>query len=263
MEHIPTTETYVQKVIRIAKELEISIDKAAVTCDGFELALSDPGSRAAIFGMIERLDESAAKRGEPAGLIVNYGVEVGMGGIHVSRYADEAAYGAVVELTPSDQACIFLRINDDFPTQEVLGPMIVNKPRSMSEPRAAAAGAFSSEEFPAPKDGLTGRDITKSEIPTELPSEWRDAPICLGPIRLKWAERFPFLSRLAPRSPLTTGAKFRLLPADFTALNWPRHPAPWAALPAGMLAFQSGLSRPLPAENLGHSDRKMFRQHWQ
>ena len=38
MEQIPTTESYVQKVIRIAKELEISIDKASIICDAFELA---------------------------------------------------------------------------------------------------------------------------------------------------------------------------------------------------------------------------------
>ena len=77
MAYIHTTESYLKKVCRIAKELDIGIDEAAMTCDAFELAFSDQETRRAIFEMIDQLDESAAKKGEPLGLIITYAVEVG------------------------------------------------------------------------------------------------------------------------------------------------------------------------------------------
>ena len=121
MAQFPTTEGYIKKVCRIAKELDISIDEAAMTCDAFELAFSDHETRRAIFGMIDQLDESAARKGEPSGLIITYAVEIGADGIHVGRYADYVPPDETLELTPANQAMIFLRITDDFPTQEVLG----------------------------------------------------------------------------------------------------------------------------------------------
>ena len=118
MEHIPTTESDVQKVIRIAKVLDISIEDAAVTCDAFHMAFSDDRMRRAIFDIVDELDRSAAKKGEPLGLIINYTVELGMEGIRVGRYADEFPAGEIVELVPTDRANILLRIVDNFATQE-------------------------------------------------------------------------------------------------------------------------------------------------
>src|SRR5687767_2260519 len=128
MEQIPTTESDVEKVHRIATVLDISLEDAALTCAGFELAFSDADLRRAIFEIIDQLDESAAKKGEPVGLIINYTVELGMEGIRVGRYADEIPPGEIVELTPAHRANILLRIVDNFPTQEFLGPLIVNRP---------------------------------------------------------------------------------------------------------------------------------------
>ena len=65
MAHSPTQESDEKKVYRIAKELGISLEDAAVTCAGFELAFSDDGPRREIFGIIDQLDESAARKGEP------------------------------------------------------------------------------------------------------------------------------------------------------------------------------------------------------
>ena len=128
MAHIPTTESDVEKVIRIAKVLGIGIEEAAITCDAFHLAFSDDRMRRAIFDIVDELDRSAAKKGEPLGLIINYTVELGMEGFRVARYADEIPAGEVVELTPPHRAMIHLRIVDDFPTQEFLGPLMVNRP---------------------------------------------------------------------------------------------------------------------------------------
>jgi hypothetical protein len=236
--HIPIIETDDQKVYRIAKELDISLEDAEVTCAGFELAFSDDGLRRSIFGMIDELDGSAAKKGEPLGLIINYTVELGMDGIRVGRYADEIPPGQIVSLTPTDRAMIFLRIKDNFPTQQFLGPLIVNRPEQ----------EFASESC-------------DTDIPTDLPAEWARAVICeptrtvicLGPIRHTFNERFPFVSGAVPGSQLT-GAISCLMSADLPDLNSPHHLQPWAALPAGMPAFQSsGLSPPFTSENLGHS----------
>src|SRR5688572_27492566 len=191
MEHVPTTESDVEKVYRIAKVLGISLEDAALTCAGFELAFSDDDMRRAIFGIIDELDRSAAKKGEPLGLIINYTVELGMDGIRVGRYADEIPEGEIVELTPPHRANILLRIVDNFPTQEFLGPLIVNRP----EP--------SVEECPVGRDGSTYTDTTPSKIPTELPSHWPDVAIQLGPIRLTLNERFPVLAAAASSSQLT------------------------------------------------------------
>src|SRR5688500_10959052 len=128
MEHIPTIESDDQKAFRIAKVLDISLEDAALTCAGFELAFGDDRMRRAIFEIVDQLDESAAKKGEPLGLIINYTVELGNDGIRVGRYADEIPPGEVVELTPTNRAVIFLKIKDNFPTQQFLGPLIVNRP---------------------------------------------------------------------------------------------------------------------------------------
>src|SRR5687768_6948498 len=113
MEHTPITESDIEKVFRIAKVLDISIEKAADTCDAFHLAFSDDRMRRAIFDIVDELDRSAAKKGEPMGLIINYTVELGMDGIRVGRYADEIPEGEVVELTPPHRANILLRIVDN------------------------------------------------------------------------------------------------------------------------------------------------------
>jgi hypothetical protein len=270
MEHVPTTESDVQKVIRIAKVLDISIEDAAVTCDAFHLAFSDDGMRRAIFEIIDELDRSAAKKGEPLGLIINYTVELGMDGIRIGRYADEIPAGEVVELTPSHRANILLRIVDNFPTQEFLGPLIVNRPELPSLAKegwqtdvfcradgvVCSDKATSSVETHQERNGSSDTDSTCSEIPTELPSQWPKMAIPLGPIRLKLAERFPFISPAS--SSQRTCSRSLLSSAVFAAFIPFHHPPPSAALQAGMPAFQStsGLSPPLHAENLGHSETK-------
>ena len=261
MEHIPTIESDVQKVNRIARELGISLEDAAVTCDAFELAFSDDRMRRAIFEIIDQLDESAAKKGEPLGLIIRYTVELGMDGIRVGRYADEIPPGQVVSLTPTNRAVIFLKIKDNFPTQQFLGPLIVNRPELPSLARRSTGQSSWPERGWQPlwADGVVCSDteVTEPEIPTELPSHWPDVPICLGPIRLTFNERFPFQSAAASQSQ----RGFFLRSADRMAIK-PHHHLPQST--ALNLADQStsGLSPPLRSENLGHSDRKMFRRHW-
>ena len=240
MAQIPTPESDIQKVIRIAKELGISIEEAAVTCDAFHLAFSDEGLRRAIFDVIDELDKSAATKGEPLGLIINYTVELGIDGIRVGRYADEIPAGEVVELTPPHRANILLRINDDFPTQEFLGPLIVNRP------------GWHFDTFDP--DAEIPEDLSHFEPVRE--------PICLGPIRLKFNERFPCVSAIKSSSQ-PTGLHAGDPAFQSKALKPPHHLLR-AALPAGMPASQSsGLSPPFPSENLGHSERKMFLRHWQ
>jgi hypothetical protein len=262
MAHIPTTEADDQKVFRIARELGISVEYAAVTCAGFELAFGDDGLRRAIFEIIDQLDDEAYKKGEPFGMILSYAVELGMDGIHVRRHSNEIPANQVVSLTPTDRAMIFLRIKDNFPTQLFLGPLIVNRPDTMSEPRAVAT-CFDS--FEGCSVGQGDSEITESDFPTELPSEWTksEAVICLGPIRHTFNERFPSVSAAVSQFQRSRATSF-LSSADCTALNSPHHPPRWAALPAGMPAFQSsGLSPPFTSENLGHSDRKMLLRPWQ
>ena len=242
----------------------ISLEDAAVTCAGFELAFSDDGMRRAIFGIIDQLDESAAKKGEPLGLIIRYAVELGQDGIWVGRYADEIPAGEIVELTPTDRAMIFLKIKDNFPTQEFLGPMIVNRPEFLINPKS---------EIRNPKSNcgvvFSDGEFTEPEIPTELPSHWPDVPICLGPIRLKFNERFPFISGRGSQCFPVTSHRLPFTDHGFP-FTWYSSSVtgplpPWAALQAGTPAFQStsGLSPPLRSENLGHSERKMFLRHWQ
>ena len=241
MEHIPIQESHIEKVIRIAKVLDISIEEAAVTCDAFHLAFSDDRMRRAIFEIIDQLDDSAAKKGEPMGLIINYTVELGLDGIRVGRYADEIPAGEVVELTPPHRANILLRINDNFPTQEFLGPLIVDR----------LGWHFDTFDPDA-------------EIPDDLSHfEPVREPICLGPIRLKFNERFPCVSAIKSSSQ-PAALQAGNLAFQSKALKPSHNLQSWAALPAGNLASQSsGLSPPRPSENLGHSDRKMFLRHWQ
>ncbi len=221
MTHTSATESDIQKVIRIAKVLDISIEEAAVTCDAFHLAFSDDGMRRAIFEIIDELDRSAAKKGEPLGLIINYTVELGLDGIRVGRYADEIPAGKVVELTPPHRANILLRINDNFPTQEFLGPLIVNRPGwhfDIFDPNAEISENYS-------------------------PFESTKQVICLGPIRLKFNERFPIVAE-SGSSTHRAGALSFWISSRCTALKPPHHLPPTAALPAGVPAFQSGLSPP-------------------
>jgi len=159
MEHIPIPESNVQKVFRIEKVLGIGLEEAAVTCDAFHLAFSDDGMRRAIFEIIDELDRSAAKKGEPLGLIINYTVELGLEGIRVGRYADEIPAGEVAELTPSHRANILLRIVDNFPTQEFLGPLIVNRPEPLVEECSEGLGGLNSDNTKLPSSARrsTGR----------------------------------------------------------------------------------------------------------
>src|SRR5688500_432524 len=104
MANTSITESDIEKVYRIAKVLDISIEDAADTCDAFHLAFSDDRMRRAMFDVIDELDARAAKKGEPLGLIINYAVQLGMDGIGVERYAAEIPAGEVVELTPPHRA---------------------------------------------------------------------------------------------------------------------------------------------------------------
>jgi hypothetical protein len=292
MAHLPAKESDVEKVIRIAKELDISIEDAAVTCDAFELAFSDEGLRRAIFEMIDELDHEAAKKGEPFGLILTYAVELGLDGIRVGRYADEIPAGEVVTLTPTDRARILLRIKENFPTQQYLGPVIVDRPvyefeneelpefLRASQPTAVLSNeskiqnpksqiehtelsslarrstgqycwperGWQTDDVFCRADGVVCSDseISESELPTELPSNWPDIAICLGPIRLTFDERFPSVSANASKSQ-RTGAMSIMSSAGRTALKPARQLPPLAALQAGGPAFQltSGLSPPL------------------
>ncbi len=223
MAHIPTEEADVQKVYRIARELGIGLEDAAVTCAGFERAFSDDSLRREIFGIIDQLDDEAAKKGEPLGLILSYAVELEAEGIRVGRYADEIPAGEIVNLTPTDRAMIFLKIKDNFPTQQFLGPLIVN--RTVRE--------FESE-------------IPEPEWPNGFStSESTEAFIWDIPTRFTLDERFPFLSAAASRSK----RGFLLSSAARTAFARPL----LAAASSHSAQSTSGLSPPLKAENLGHS----------
>jgi hypothetical protein len=232
MEHIPDTESDIQKVIRIAKVLDISIEEAAVTCDAFHLAFSDDRMRRAIFDVIDELDRRAASKGEPPGLIINYAVQLGMNGIGVERYADEIPAGEIVELTPPHRANILLKIKDNFPTQQFLGPLIVNRP-----------GWHFDTFDPDSPDLEIQEDAAYSEPAS--------AVICLGPIRLTLDERFQFLSTAGSSSELTgyrsplTGSVHSASGRPLIAFAASQHGEP-----------TSGLSPPLHTENLEHSESK-------
>ena len=118
MEHIPTPESDDQKVYSIARELGISLEDAALTCAGFELAFSDDRMRRAIFEIIDQLDDEAYKKGEPLGLIINYTVELGNDGIRVGRYADEISAGEVVTLTPTDTGTRLSLVQSGFKPEQ-------------------------------------------------------------------------------------------------------------------------------------------------
>ena len=247
--------------------LDISIEEAAVTCDAFHMAFSDEAMRNAIFDVIDELDRSAARKGEPAGLIINYTVELGMDGIRIGRYADEIPAGEIVELTPPHRANILLRIVDNFPTQEFLGPLIVNRP----ELAPLAKEAWQTDVFcradgvvcldkagPSvgtrpERGGVADTHTTQYNIPTGLPSHWPRTAIPLGPIRLKFNERFLFLSGARSRSQLNNSTYVSRAGGD-TA---PARPL-LTIVSRDRGQSTSGLSPPRPSENLGHSERKMF-----
>ncbi len=263
MEHVPSTESDIEKVYRIARELGIGLEEAAITCDAFHLAFSDEGLRRAIFGLIDELDDEAYRKGEPLGMILSYAVELGIEGIQVTRHANEIPPGQVVSLTPTNRAMIFVKIKDNFPTNRGLGPLILERPASWSEPRAVATGFFSSEGFATRRSSSTRSESAESEIPTERSSFQRTEPVIpepartviwLGPIRQTFNERFPFVSATHSSSqppPLARTPAFQS-----KALDSHHHLPPWAALPAGMPAFQSGHSPPRAIGECGHSVSK-------
>jgi hypothetical protein len=272
MEQVPTKESDIEKIYRIARELGIGLEEAADTCDAFHLAFYDDRMRRAIFGMIDELDESAVKKGEPLGLIITYSVELGMDDIRVNRYADEIPPGQVVTRTPTNRARILLKIKDNFPTQEFLGPIIINRPDPLPEEHFSAGrdGLIDSDSIQLPSsaeqgwqtsvfhraDGVVRSDSegTHAELPTELPSHWADIPICLGPIRLKLNERFPFLSGTVSQS----GARFSLRSADLPALADLRPGLINSTAASHLYQLTSGLSPPPSIGECGHSERKMF-----
>src|SRR5687767_3618078 len=242
MEHVPTTESDVEKVYRIARVLDISLEDAALTCAGFELAFSDDGMRRAIFEMIDELDASAAKKGEPLGLIISYTVELGMDGIRVGRYADEIPAGEIVELTPAHRANILLRIVDNFPTQEFLGPLIVNRPELPS----LAKEGWQTDAF-CRADGVVYSDSDMKEPAILLgPSslERTGQPIRLGPIRLTFNDRFLFLSAAGSSSLLADSISLSGVSVD-SAFARPL----LAAAASHRSQSTSGLSPPIRTEN--------------
>jgi hypothetical protein len=280
MEHIPTPESDDQKVLRIARELGISLEDAAVTCAGFELAFGDDRMPRAIFEIVDQLDDEAAKKGEPLGMILSYAVELGMEGIHVTRHANEIPPGQVVSLTPTNRAMIFVKIKDNFPTQQFLGPLIVNRPelpslarRSTGQsygqyegwqtyvfcgadgvvssdgsvPRAVATGDFSSDGVVCSDSEIKKPAILLGPSSLEPPRQ----PICLGPIRLTFNDRFQFLSAPGTSSQLNS-LRSRLASAAHSAST-----RPLRALPSSHpIHPTSGLSPPPPVGDRGHSDPK-------
>jgi hypothetical protein len=249
MAHTPTQEDDVQKVYRIARELGISLEEAAVTCAGFELAFSEDGLRRSIFGMIGELDGSAAKKGEPLGLIISYAVELGMDGIWVGRYADEIPPGSIVELTPTNRARILLRIKDNFPTQEVLGPMIVNRPEKEFERESCDTEISSDVSTIEPTDAVLVEQIR--------------TVICLGPIRHIFSERFPFLSAVASPSQDSRG-RFGLSSSARTSSAGPLLGlVESAAVATHSVQATSGLSPPPALGECRHSERKLSWGSWQ
>ncbi len=254
MAHLPTNEADVQRVYWIAKELGISLEDAAVTYAGFERAFSDESLRREIFEMIDRLDDEAYKKGEPLGLIISYTVELERDGIRVGRYADHIPAGEVIHLTPTDRAMIFLRINDNFPTQQFLGPLIVNRPVPFAgeqfsvEQDDVKLPSLDKEGCPVGRGGLNDSENYNTDIPNNTsPSRTTGVVILLGPIRLKLDERFPCLSTAPPAAqrtvakPLASAARRASARAILSA----------AASSSGQST--SGLSPPLNTENLGHS----------
>jgi hypothetical protein len=286
MEDVPTTESDIEKVYRIARVLDIRLEDAALTRAAFELAFDDDRMRRVIFEVIDQLDYEAYKKGEPLGMILSYAVELGVDGIDVTRHANEIPPGQVVSLTPTNRAMIFVKIKDNFPTHQFLGPLIVNRPALMSEPRAVAAGVLSSDGCPTGRDGSTSKinklpslakegwqadvfcradgvvcsdsEITESALPTELPSHWPDIPICLGPIRLKFDERFQFLSAAGTSSQLN-GSRSPLAAAALS----PSTRRINALASSHPVQPTSGLSPPPPIGDHGHSDPKDVPRHWQ
>jgi hypothetical protein len=128
MKQILTDDPDVQKVLRIAIDLGIDLNEAALTCDAFELAFSNYGVRCQIFDMIDELDADADAKNEPEGLMISYAVDLGPEGIRVFRDADHVSEGESIPVLPSNKARIHCRISDNFPTLNWLGPLIINRP---------------------------------------------------------------------------------------------------------------------------------------
>ena len=109
-----------------------------------------------------------------------------------------------------------------------------------------ARGGWQTDVF-CRADGVVCSDTEMKEPAIPLgPSslEPARAAICLGPIRLKFNERFPCVSATKSSSQ-PAALQAGNLAFQSKALKPPHHLPPWAALPAGMPAFQSsGLSPP-------------------
>src|SRR5205085_1816066 len=113
-------------------------------------AFAARSSRAEIFEIIDRLDAESDLEGEAAeGLVVTYAVEIGLDGPRVSRYADRVPESWGVKPVPAAGARVFIRVRDNFPTDEFLGPLIVERPGFESTDGGAligVPGVFSATE---------------------------------------------------------------------------------------------------------------------
>jgi hypothetical protein len=171
MKQILTNDTDVQRIIRIARDLGIDLNEAALTCDAFELAFSDYEARSQIFEMMDELDADAGAKGEPEGLIISYAVDVGLEGIKVTRYADPVSKGESIPALPPHTARVYCRISDNFPTLNWLGPLIVNRPERQADNAHAELSTMA---------GLS-------------PSDKLRVALCERHLQPTFAERFPIV----------------------------------------------------------------------
>jgi hypothetical protein len=245
MTYIAIDDRYEQKVLRIAGELGITRERAALACEAFEFAFAARSSRAEIFEIIDRLDAAAAAEGEAEGLIVTYAVEIGLDGPRVRRYADRVPESWGVKPVPAAGARVLVRVRDNFPTEEFLGPLIVERPGFESTDGGAligVPGVFSATE-PSEADIYEPVIYDIQRRPT-------------------FPDRFPFL--VAPVYETRTAAAS--LGASSSALAGSVHSGGSGHSLSALAASHSGrpisgLSPPATIGDRGHSGRKLSRRY--
>ena len=108
-------------------ESEALKQEAFLLQSAFDLVFSDRAVGPAVFQMISQLDVEAREKGEPSGLQVRYAVDLAADGFTVMRLGDLRQPDETVTV-PGNYVELYCRIRDGFPTDEWLGPVMVERP---------------------------------------------------------------------------------------------------------------------------------------
>ena len=126
----PTTNYIPLEISDIAWNIGCSYEEAELVKAAFEIVFADAEQRRRIYEMMEELDRREREKGEPDGLRVRFAVDMDTDGYTVMRGANYLLPGE--EPLGEGRVEVFCRIKGNFPTDEWLGPLVLNRPKAMA-----------------------------------------------------------------------------------------------------------------------------------